>query len=278
MGWAIGNSFVKGGKFLGAIFYPSEGSKIRFWDDIWCGDIALKEAFPGLFIISANKASIADNVERSNGTLQWNIQFSQLVHDWEVEIVASFYRCLYSSKLRGVGEDKLLWMPSRKGSFEVKSFYRVLSSFGSNSFPWKGIWRSKAPPRVAFFAWTSVRGKILTLDNLRRRGMMVLTNVGYASWMGSRLIIFFSIVGRRVLCGMPFLPSLVYVGLCLAQSMRFLLAGGRLVVQGVMLFEKWFLFELCGAFGGNAKIDVLRTPRGLVRSSSIFFCLLFSPG
>jgi hypothetical protein len=33
------------------------------------------------------------------------------------------YRCLYSCELRGVGEDKLWWVPSRKGIFEVKSFY-----------------------------------------------------------------------------------------------------------------------------------------------------------
>jgi hypothetical protein len=88
--------------------------------------------------------------------------------------VASFYRCLYSCKLRGVGEDKLWWVPSRKGIFEVKSFYQVLSSFGSNSFPWKSVWRLKAPPRVAFFAWTAARSKIFTLDNLRRRGMVLV--------------------------------------------------------------------------------------------------------
>jgi hypothetical protein len=102
------------------------------------------------------------------------IQFSRLVHDWEVEVVASFYRCLYSCKLRGVGEDKLWWMPSHKGSFEVKTFNRVLAYSGSNPFPWKSIWRSKAPPRVAFFAWMATHGKILTLDNLWRRGMVVV--------------------------------------------------------------------------------------------------------
>ena len=85
--------------------------------------------------------------------------------DWEVEVLASLYRCLYSCKLREDGEDKLWWVPSRKGGFEVKSFYRALSAHGPISFPWKSIWRSKAPPRVAF--------KILTLDNLRRRGMVV---------------------------------------------------------------------------------------------------------
>jgi hypothetical protein len=48
--------------------------------------------------------------------------------------VSSFYRCLYSCKLRGKGEDKLWWVPSCKGKFEVKSFYQVLSPRGSTSF------------------------------------------------------------------------------------------------------------------------------------------------
>jgi hypothetical protein len=65
-------------------------------------------------------------------------------------------------------------VPSRKGGFEVESFCRALSAHGQISFPCNSIWRSKAPPRVAFFAWTAIRNKILTLDNLRRRGMVVV--------------------------------------------------------------------------------------------------------
>jgi hypothetical protein len=45
---------------------------------------------------------------------------------------------------------------------------------GSHSFPWKGIWRTKAPPRVTFFAWTAASNKIPTIGNLRRRGMIVV--------------------------------------------------------------------------------------------------------
>jgi hypothetical protein len=157
------------------IFDPGIGSRISFWEDTWCGESSLKDTFPVLFSIASFKeASIADNVEFSNGTAQWNIVFSRLVHDWEVEVLASFYSRLYSYKFRGIGEDKLRWIPSSKGAFEVSSYYRVISSHGSPSFPWKGIWKTKAPPRVAFFAWTAARGKILTIDNLRRRGMTVV--------------------------------------------------------------------------------------------------------
>jgi hypothetical protein len=65
-------------------------------------------------------------------------------------------------------------VPFRKGLFELKSFYRALSPHGSSSFPWKSIWRSKAPPRVAFFVWMVAHSKILILDNLGRRGLVVV--------------------------------------------------------------------------------------------------------
>jgi hypothetical protein len=96
MGWQNFRRFFK--------FDPGESSKIRFWDDVRCGDRALKEVFLGLYIIARLKeASIADNVERSNGSIQWNIQFTLLIHDWEVEELASFYRYIYACKLREGG-------------------------------------------------------------------------------------------------------------------------------------------------------------------------------
>jgi hypothetical protein len=167
MGWQNFRRFFK--------FDPGEGSKIRFWEDVWCGDRTLREEFPGLYSIASLKdASIADNMEYSSESIQWNVQFSRLIQDWEVGDLAAFYKCLYENKIRGEGRDKLWWMPSSKGVFEVKSFYRAISSHGSVSFPWKSVWKSKAPPRVAFFVWTAVHSKILTLDNLGRRGLVVV--------------------------------------------------------------------------------------------------------
>ena len=181
-------------------------------------------------------------------------------------MLATFFRCLYSSKLREDGKDKWWWVPSRKGDFEVKSFYRALSAQGPISFPWKSIWRSKAPPRVAFFAWTAAQGKILTLDNIRRRGMVVVTNVGSVSWMESRLIISNFIVGLLGLYGMLFSPDLGFVGLCLALLEIYMPAGGRVAVRGVRLFGKWFPYALCGVSGGSVMTGALRTSRGLKRN------------
>lgn len=49
------------------------------------------------------------------------------------------------------------------------------------SFPWKGIWCVKAriwcvkaPKRVSLFLWTMVWGWILTIDNLVKRGFILV--------------------------------------------------------------------------------------------------------
>jgi hypothetical protein len=105
-------------------------------------------------------------MQRQNGTILLNILFSRPVHDWEVEGFSRFFEMLYTLKVRSEGEDKMCWIPARKKSFQVKSYYKVLYSPIRSSFPWKSIWKVKVPPRVAFFVWTATLGKILTLDNL----------------------------------------------------------------------------------------------------------------
>ena len=38
------------------------------------------------------------------------------------------------------------------------------------AFPSRSIWNSVVPPRMSFFAWEASWGKVLTLDQLKRRG------------------------------------------------------------------------------------------------------------
>jgi hypothetical protein len=195
--------------------------------------------------------------------------------------VAAFYKCLYECNLRGGGVDKLMVAALKQGL--VRGQDLLSSSFAPrvrHSFPWKSIWRTKAPPRVAFFAWTAAWGKILTVDNLRRRGhgggeQVLALRVGWRS----RLTIFFSTVGPQEPCGTP---SSIRFGLCwvMPRSVQELLAswcsGGSL--QEELLFGKWSLYVSCGVFGMSKTIDVSRIPRGLLRNSSSFSFLPFSPG
>lgn len=89
-------------------------------------------------------------------------------------MVMSFFDQLYSTRVRHGEVDKVVWNLSKRRNFEVKTFYKALVCHKAASFPWKGIWRVKSLKRVAFFVWTAALGKILTHDNLCRRGIVVV--------------------------------------------------------------------------------------------------------
>jgi hypothetical protein len=135
----------------------------------------LKISYPTLFSIAQQPdAWVADHMQYQDGRLQWDVIFTRPVQDWEMEMVLSFFEQLYSLTLRQGEDDRMIWSLSKKGIFEVKSFYTRLITRECLPFPWKSIWRVKAPARVAFFVWTAALGKILTMDNLRKRNVMVV--------------------------------------------------------------------------------------------------------
>jgi hypothetical protein len=81
-------------------------------------------------------------------------------------MVLSFFEQLYSLKLRQREDERMIWCLSKRGIFEVKSFYTRLITRECLPFSWKSIWRVKVPAQVAFFVWIAMFGKILTMDNL----------------------------------------------------------------------------------------------------------------
>ena len=85
----------------------------------------------------------------------------------------AFYDLLYSCRLRQSGEDCIWWVLIKNGKFEVKLFYQVISSSRS-PFSWRSIWRAYVPLRVSFVLWKTALGKIITLDNLRKKKVIVV--------------------------------------------------------------------------------------------------------
>ena len=114
------------------------GSKVCFWHDIWCAKQPLKHVFPSLFsIVRYKDAWVRDNFIWRNGIVEWNVIFVRSVQDWELDVVSSFFEMLYSCKVSHGNEDCIHWSPSKKGMFEVKSFYKALSIPDYEVFPWR---------------------------------------------------------------------------------------------------------------------------------------------
>ena len=152
------------------------GSWVSFWHDRWCLDRPLKELFPRLFEFSLNQNDTVASVLVPQGMGQprvWNVLFGRDCNDWELDEMATFLSLIHSHTPRGDEVDKLVWGPSRKGIFDSRTFYHELHNPSAICFPWKCIWRVKALPRVAFFMWSATWGRILTCDNLKKKGLCV---------------------------------------------------------------------------------------------------------
>ena len=144
-----------------------DGSRVKFWEDRWCGETSLTVRYPDLFRFCRNKdASVVELMKSSNGVLFWDVRFFRGVHARELEAMSDFMETIYGSPIRGLGEDKMCWIPSRDKGFMVSDYYRILVGNTIYSFPWKSIWKQKIPSKIAFFVWTVALGKCLTIDNL----------------------------------------------------------------------------------------------------------------
>uniref|UniRef100_A0A7N2KWC1 K Homology domain-containing protein n=1 Tax=Quercus lobata TaxID=97700 RepID=A0A7N2KWC1_QUELO len=143
---------------------------VKLWQDCWCGETSLAVSYLDLFRFCRNKeASVAELMKSYNGVLFWDVSFFRGVHAWELEAMLGFMETIYGSSIRGFGEDKMCWLPSKDKGFMVNAYYRILVGPIIYGFPWKSIWKQKIPSRVAFFVWTAALGKCLMIDNLRKR-------------------------------------------------------------------------------------------------------------
>ena len=120
------------------------------------------------------EASVAELICFSLDSYHWNISFTRLGQDWELESIASFMDLLYSGVWKGDGVDKLCWKLSSVGVYDVRSYYKVLQPPSHMSFPWKTVWKPNLPTKISFFIWTAALGLILTNDNLQKRWLLVI--------------------------------------------------------------------------------------------------------
>ena len=71
---SIRSGWLDFSKFLR--FDVGDGTRVKFWEDVWCRDCSLKEAFPDLNSISWTRASsVSEVMHFSDGRLHWDIQF-----------------------------------------------------------------------------------------------------------------------------------------------------------------------------------------------------------
>ena len=148
------------------------GRRLGFWKDPWCDETVLSQAFPTLFNLAAQKdARVAEVWDSSEEVGVWSPVFLRPFNDWELDEVERFFLFLHNKKVRSVQEDHLLLKDSITDGFSVRHMYRKLMISPPFDFPSRSIWNPIVPPKLGFFAWEASWGKVLTLDQLKRRGI-----------------------------------------------------------------------------------------------------------
>jgi hypothetical protein len=131
---------------------------------------------------------------------------------------------------------------------------------------------------VAFFAWSSALGKILTMDNLRKKHVIVIDRCCLCKRNRESVDHLLLHCKVHVLYGMISSVTLGCHGLCLIKQLICLLASGRVVVLRVLLCGRWCILALCGACGGKVMTKISKTKRGRWRSSFTSSFTLFLLG
>jgi hypothetical protein len=89
-------------------FKVGDGSSVRLWHDVWCGDSPLKRVYPGLFLIFEDRdASVAVLMSFRHNSLHWELNFLRNIQDWELDSMTSFLEVVYSATVEGNGADNL---------------------------------------------------------------------------------------------------------------------------------------------------------------------------
>ena len=74
--------------------------------------IPLRQKFPDLsHLPQAPKALVADHLRLQGSNHVWDVDFSRPVQDWELEVVDSIMKLLYSHVIRPGCMDSFGWTP-----------------------------------------------------------------------------------------------------------------------------------------------------------------------
>ena len=80
---------------------------------------------------------------------------------------------IQGKRLNANVENRMVWKGTKNEIFTVKSLYNSLDHCCAVPFPWRIIWSPDVPTKVGFFVWEASWGRVLTQDQLKRRGWIL---------------------------------------------------------------------------------------------------------
>lgn len=153
-----------------------KGNKIKFWEDVWLGNLSLKEIFPRLYNMSECKDKFIEELgEWVRENWEWSLSWRRLVGRkiWLLNLVLTAH-------LDRETDDRWIWFVDDSKNYTSNSAYKLLLSSCAPSEPvlgldnhiFKHFWKSKAPTKVLAFSWQVLLNRLPTKTNLFTRNVL----------------------------------------------------------------------------------------------------------
>ena len=73
-------------------FQVGNGDKVKFWTNIWRGEVVFKDRFPQLYRLALDQdANVANYLVRGIGGFFWDIRLRRYLQDWELAQFLSYW-------------------------------------------------------------------------------------------------------------------------------------------------------------------------------------------
>ncbi|KAJ1703910.1 hypothetical protein LUZ63_003689 [Rhynchospora breviuscula] len=148
-----------------------DGKNILFWHHNW-GLGTLKYRYEDLYSFAFNpnltlSRFVADwhnNATIFRNTLHGSRSASAQWHSLQQSLSHNLTLPLTTNR------DSFRWNLNSDGMFSVNSIYNFFKKFPKHSSCLLHLWKLKIPPRMKVFVWQMSLNKIVTVDNLKKRG------------------------------------------------------------------------------------------------------------
>jgi len=138
-----------------------------FWTSSWINGASAKTIAPSLFRKThRKKISVQKALENS----RWIDHIYPPNSHAEVSEFADLWEAIKDTQLIDNMEDNIRWRWTESGEYTTKSAYKIQFQGTFSKLRIMPIWKAKTEPKCRFFAWTLMHKKILTANNLMKRG------------------------------------------------------------------------------------------------------------
>ncbi|GKU96985.1 hypothetical protein SLEP1_g10165 [Rubroshorea leprosula] len=150
----------------GISWVPRDGSKINFWQDRWILKESLCSVFYGPFRPHDLDITVKDLLFPDG---KWN--FDAVAYPLPQDIIQKIVAIAFQR--HSAEQDSFRWNSSANGKISMKSAYFVAKNIQWTQMEdWSWIWNICTIPKIKYFLWLVMHGRILTFDTLAQWGVV----------------------------------------------------------------------------------------------------------